>query len=253
MRPSLSRKELDALQAADEIADMAVEAASPREAAAIARQALSISPLCAEAYVFLAIDGAKGAAEALLLWRSGVWAAETVLGEDGFESYAGEFWGYLETRPYMRAKHGLALALWACGERDEAIQHLNEMLRLNPNDNQGMRYLLVEYLLETGQDRSARAVLKRYKDDASAELTWPAALLEFRQSGNGDKSQRALAKALESNEHVPAYMLGNKRLPKKLPTYVGMGDAAEAQVYVAHGRAAWDNTPGAIEWLKETR
>ena len=30
------------------------------------------------------------------------------LGPRGFKQYAGHFWGFLETRPYMRARAGLA-------------------------------------------------------------------------------------------------------------------------------------------------
>lgn len=33
----------------------------------------------------------------------------------------GHFWGILETRFYMRARAGLAEALWELGERDAAI------------------------------------------------------------------------------------------------------------------------------------
>ena len=43
--------------------------------------------------------------------RAGLDAGELALGPEGFEEYDGHFWGFLETRPYMRARHGLALAL----------------------------------------------------------------------------------------------------------------------------------------------
>ncbi|MCS5933295.1 hypothetical protein LNO92_00425 [Klebsiella variicola subsp. variicola] len=45
--------------------------------------------------------------------------------------------GFVETRPYMRAKAALADALWESGNFYPAMSHCHEMLKLNPNDNQG--------------------------------------------------------------------------------------------------------------------
>ncbi len=70
----------------------------------------AISPLCADAYNLLA-DEAATPAEARDLYLRGLEAGELALGPEDFEEYGGQFWGFLETRPYMRARHGLALAL----------------------------------------------------------------------------------------------------------------------------------------------
>lgn len=64
----------------------------------------------------------------------------------GCQRDVGHFWGLLETRPYLRTRLGLAHALWTAGRRAEAVQHLQDMLRLNPNDNQGVRYTLARLL-----------------------------------------------------------------------------------------------------------
>ncbi len=73
----------------------------------------------------------------------------THLGPEFFEENVGHFWGIVETRPYMRARLGLAFTLWGTGERDAAIEQAQDMLRLNPGDNQGVRYPLMLWLLET--------------------------------------------------------------------------------------------------------
>jgi tetratricopeptide (TPR) repeat protein len=76
---------------------------------------------------------------------------ELALGPEGFKEYDGHFWGFLETRPYMRARHGLALALLKLGEEEEAMKHFRAMLKLNPGDNQGIRYLLLGCLLKRNE------------------------------------------------------------------------------------------------------
>jgi tetratricopeptide (TPR) repeat protein len=72
------------------------------------------------------------------------------LGPQGFKEYRGHFWGFHETRPYMRARAGLAATLAQLGDADGAIGHYREMLKLNRNDNQGIRYLLAAALMKQG-------------------------------------------------------------------------------------------------------
>ena len=54
----------------------------------------------------------------------------------------GDFWSFIETRPYMRAKAQLTDELWAAGFAEESIKHYKDMIELNPNNNQGVRYIL---------------------------------------------------------------------------------------------------------------
>lgn len=78
---------------------------------------------------------------------------------------------------------------------------------------------------------------------------WSAALLEFRRSGDAARSRKPLRSALEQNPHVPAYLLGEKKLPRDLPDYIGFGDEPEAIAYAAEHGDAWRGTRGALDWL----
>jgi hypothetical protein len=111
--------------------------------AQLAKEALAV---CPDAFVLLA-EHAASRKEALRLCERGVAAGERALGAEAFERDVGHFWGLLETRPYMRARLGLAHSLWTAGRRDEAVRHLQDLLRLNPHDNQGVRYTLAGFLL----------------------------------------------------------------------------------------------------------
>ena len=129
----------EALDRAQALIYDAWEIGDGRRRMALARHALKISPLCADAYVILAERPSISLKERRDLFERGVKAGEMTLGPEGFEEFAGHFWGFLETRPYMRARAGLAQTLWAEGRHDEAIAHCREMLDLNPGDNQGIR------------------------------------------------------------------------------------------------------------------
>lgn len=240
----------NAIDAAQDIMYDAWGASDRKRRIALAKKALELSPLCADAYVLLAQETARDVDEAIDIYRRGVEAGERVIGKAAFRDDVGQFWGLLETRPYMRARHGLAQTLWGKGLRDEAVTHYRDMLRLNPNDNQGIRYLLMDCLLVLGRDDDAAKLIKRYKEDGSAAWSWSRALLAFRKGGDCPESRSALSQAIGDNRHVAALLLGNKKMPRQLPAYVGMGDKNEAVAYVHGAAAAWVATPGALAWLK---
>ena len=64
------------------------ERTTPKSRIALARKALAISPLCADAYNLLA-DKAATPAEAHDFYLRGIEAGELALGPDGFEEYGG--------------------------------------------------------------------------------------------------------------------------------------------------------------------
>lgn len=216
---------------------------------ALAHQALAISPLCADAYGLLAEAAEPGADEELVFLRKSFAAGEAALGQKAFEELAGEFWGWHETRPYMRARLGLAQALWERGDRHEAAGHAEAMLALNPNDNQGVRYILAAWLLELERDDALQALLKRYEKDDSAFLSYPSALASFRSSGDSEESGKSLAAALASNGHVPDFLLCRRRMPRTAPAFYSPGQESEAVLYVRDHAQPWRMTPGALDWL----
>jgi tetratricopeptide (TPR) repeat protein len=244
------RTQADPLDAAQEIIYDAWEAADSRKRVALAKRAIKLSPLCADAYSLLAQETARNLDGTIDYYRQGVAAGEKALGKARFRDDVGHFWGLIETRPYMRARQGLAQALWDKGLRDDAVAHYRDMLRLNPNDNQGIRYLLLDCLLILGRDNEAARLVKRYKEDGSAAWSWSRALLAFRRSGECPESHSALSHAMDDNKHVAALLLGDKKMPRQLPAYIGLGDQNEAIAYVHGAAEAWAGTPNALAWVR---
>jgi tetratricopeptide (TPR) repeat protein len=216
-----------------------------RSRIALARKALGISPLCADAYVLLA-EEAQSIEEARDLYAKAVEAGELALGPQGFEEYAGHFWGFLETRPYMRARAGLASTLVQLGDVEGALAHYRDMLKLNPNDNQGIRYVLAGCLLRQDNYSALKELLAAH-EDGSAFWLYTRALVAFRES---DKRAAALVKnAWAANQHVPAILAGTKPEVRSDEGYITMGGPDEATYYVTECGAAWHRTPGAVAWL----
>jgi tetratricopeptide (TPR) repeat protein len=248
LRKPKSKKQL--LDGAQELIYDAWES-SPARAVKLARQALEISPDCADAYVLLADLEAATIRERIDLLRQGVAAGRRALGKRFFKENEGHFWLELDSRPFMRAMAALANILWEIGRGDDAIELWREMLCLNPNDNQGVRYMLLSCLLELNRDEEAEELLVCYAEDASVEWSFGAALLAFRAGGDSPSARRKLFAARKQNPHVPPYLLGSKKIPKRLPEYISFGDETEAVSFAARNLAGWAKTPGALEWLRE--
>lgn len=238
-----------AIDMAQEVIYEAWEATTKKRRIALARKALEISPDCADAYLILAETEAASIEDVINLYRKGVEAGERVIGKKAFKNDVGHFWGLLETRPYMRARAGLAQCLRAEGKPEESVEHYWDMLRLNPNDNQGIRDLLMPCLIELGRDEDAEKLFDQYKGDCMAVWMYSRALLDFRKRGDSAISTRSLKKAHKENRYVPDYLLGRKKMPRDIPAYYGFGDENEAVLYAYGNRGAWNKTPGAMEWL----
>lgn len=165
--PGYEQRDVTAVDFAQEVIHRAFDVSGP-EQVRLAHKALDISPDCVDAYVLLA-QNADSIDEALELHEQAVAAGQRLLGKGGLERYSGQFWGRPETRPYMRARQGLAECLWKTGRWAEAAEHYQEMLRLNPNDDQGVRHSLATLLLALDRDEDFHRLLTRFQEDTSAE------------------------------------------------------------------------------------
>jgi tetratricopeptide (TPR) repeat protein len=133
---------------------------------------------------------------------------------------------------------------------EEAIEHYHELLRLNPGDNQGNRYALLDLLIQIEHYEEALDLLDQYQDEWSAVWLYSRALLEFRKNGATAAAKRGLRQAIEENPFVPAYLVGQKRVPNRRMDYYGWGDETEAIYYASEHLNYWRRISGALEWLR---
>ena len=216
----------------------------------LVEQALELDPNNTDAYNYLA-SIEKNIDKAIVLFEKAIRAGEKTLGKKFFKEEKGYFWGMIETRPYMRAKAGLADCLYAKQEVDKVIEIYEEMLELNPNDNQGIRYLLSTLLLSKSDLTKFKKFIENSEEEDCAVWNYNNALYQFKRSGRSVNSEKELLKAYTSNVYVIDYMLGVKKMPEELPQYIGRGDENEAIAYVNGAWTVWDKTSGAFDWLYE--
>lgn len=244
------RSSQDRRMIAERLLDASFDSNDEMIALSYALRAVRLNPACLDARVLLAISAGGPPGELIEELQTIVAVGEADFGPEFFKQNRGEFWGLIETRPYMRARHHLASELYKAGRIAEAIQHYEEMLQLNPSDNQGLRYSLLGHYLEVDDLDSARHVLQTYGDEPFAMFLW-ARVLERYLSGDLFGAVEALQQARRQNPHVEPFLVGKAKLPKNRPDYYGIGDATEAMTCMDVIGPAWKKHREAIQWLKK--
>jgi len=161
-------------------------------------------------------------------------------------------WGYMQNRPALRLVGFLAASMTDMGDDQTAMELMEWILRLNPNDNQGYRAEVVNAYLRLGLDAEATKLCERYPEDIDVSICFGRALALFRQ-GERQQADAQLKKAIKQFPKMPnAITRKTMKQPKDLqPGLVTFGGGDEAWYYRQDARDFWVNTPGAIAWMKQ--
>lgn len=239
------------IERAEDLVDKALRASSAKRQLQLLNEALKLDPDNVEALtISLDLSGLEGQQRIDAL-RDIVKVAAKCLGKKAFRELVPHFWGFHETRPYMRAREQLAGELKAAGQIDEAIQEYSEMLVLNENDNQGIRYELLPCLLMKSRLEEARALMTKYIGDCKWAVVFTyGAVFERLLSGDDAKARELLSVAREKNPYLEDFALGRLKVPKRFPASYTMGSKEEALCYLEPLAMVWEAYPSVLAWLK---
>lgn len=230
----------------------AMQSRDPEKCFSLLEQCLALDPKNVDGLLAIAsVSGYEGE-ELILILRGIVETAAKRLGKKAFQEMAPHFWGFFETRPYMRARERLAAELTAQGFLEDAAVEYREMLLLNESDNQGVRYELLPILLALKRLEEARTLLTQYRGDCewNVVFAWGQVLEQF-VSGDQKTAAKSLTKARKQNSHMEPYLVGLKKPPARMPGSYSPGSVEEALCYVRPLLLAWSHHPDALIWLKE--
>lgn len=160
-------------------------------------------------------------------------------------------WHILYNRPYLRACFELGREYMGRKMYVDALSLFNEMLALNPEDNQGARELAVNCLFQLNMPSEVLAVCGDYPNDILPGITWGRVLALF-QTENLDAARLALAQARETTPKVAVELLRKQhRKPEGFNSHhVEQGGDDQAYRYWKQFGAYWDDTEGAKAFLE---
>jgi hypothetical protein len=213
----------------------------------LAESALKIWPDCIPAYEYLAF-GAKTDKLRLAFIEKGVEIGQRVFGGQFREKNTGHFWLITETRPYMRCLNNLALLSAKAGNVSKAIVIWEDMLVMSPSDNLGVRYSLLPALL-LQRDLKLYSEYRKKFPEATSSMAFNDALARFLEEEASTSANAFLKAAVAQNPYVAPLLL-HRAPPNQLPASYALQSPEEAQIYASIAWRLWQETPGALDWLK---
>ena len=255
------------LDRADSLIDGIPEGTTPAEVVRIAKQALALSEDCMGAWFEYGVY-AEDTATALERFEKGIERGRVFFEEQIKACGEGHgLWGYIEARDFMRLLEEEAKALVELGEMDRAAEVYEEMLALNPNDDQGIRSSLLRIFMIHRRLDDARKLLDRFPNDTMMDMAYGRALLEIVETMErtgfqipdvdapgapanaaaflkslGPEFQPAvklLNHAVKMNPFVPVFMLHGSLLEVEVDELVVFGGPYEAVTYAQQWCLLW--------------
>ncbi|OUM68544.1 hypothetical protein PIROE2DRAFT_3679 [Piromyces sp. E2] len=183
------------------ILEEAYEATTKEEKIELAQSALEVYPDNIDAELYIA-SFEEDKFKKLSTLESIIEKAKTILENGNYfsEQYIGHFWGILETRPYMRAKHQKLLLFLDLERYSDALEESEELLKLCESDNLGIRYTLLGLYCYFERYEECEKLFNNY-DESSTRLLLPMAIMYYKQD-NFEKSKEVLQEINENNPHL---------------------------------------------------
>lgn len=230
----------------------ALRVRSPRKKEIILRMALQKDPELARAKIELAdAEFQKGN------WKACMKLYEEVIsaGRRQWKSRKTAWWENRETRPYLRALYGRAMTLWHRGRHSETAEQLQELLDLNPRDNQGVRFFIPLLHLLAEDLEAASASFRAYEKNYPGDYPEPSLLfgwalcrsLEGDESGARTKYREGILK----NIYIAPLLLEEPHPPRALWLPNDRSEPNYAAEFADSYAILWDRESGALRILRE--
>jgi len=159
-------------------------------------------------------------------------------------------WACEQNRPALRLLFRHYLHQVEAGNTTAAADALEDLLRLNPRDNHGVRADLMNHYLRDRQDDKALALARRFPGDRLADLLYGEVLALYRL-GESERAARALSQAMGQLPRIPAYLTRQRiKAPKRSRWPTSPSGEDQAWSYREAMRDVWAAEPGMMAWLR---
>ena len=158
------------------------------------------------------------------------------------------YWEDEITKPYMIALQDLGNLFNDNKDYDSAKRVYELLLNLNPLDHQGIRYKLINILIEKNDRKEINDLFARYKDDKSAIWSY-SKVLYYYKNNNIFMAKDALKDAVNSNKYIALKLIKWTAFMQMSGVYINPVLFNEANFYCEESISLWKNTKGSIDWL----
>lgn len=176
----------------------------------------------------------------------GVSIGESMMPEN-FDGYVE--WLSLDNRPFLRAMHGAVLCYLQLRQRRNAVRLMEKMLKWNPNDNQGVRFLIGSEYLRLGEIDQARSILEK-EAEYFPPYHYELSLLHLR-SREWISAATSLRRGFAANGYIAEFLIGHLNLqPLAIWHGSSFSEPETALDYVQQYGALWRRSSLPISFLR---
>lgn len=196
---------------ADDFLELAEDTTSKSKAEKYIKKALELEPDNIDA-ISAAVDLEDEPMEYFRKLKEALERSDKIMEQQGFmgEDYIGNFWGVLETRPYMRLRMKYVDFLIDAGMYGAAAAEGEEMLRLSENDNLGVRYRLMHIYALLEQEEKALELHKKYDSNEETQMLLPLSMLYFMKM-DIEKAKEYLDRLSAANKDTKKFFAAVKK------------------------------------------
>ena len=158
------------------------------------------------------------------------------------------YWEDEITKPYMIALQDLGNLFNSSKDYNSAKKVYELLLNLNPLDHQGVRYKLINILIEKNDRKEINDLFARYKDDQTAIWLYSKALYYYKNN-NVFMAKDALKDAVNKNKYIALKLIKWTAFMQMSGVYINPVLFNEANFYCEESISLWKKTKGSIDWL----
>ncbi len=160
-------------------------------------------------------------------------------------------WLLGENRPLIRSLFNFSETLHFSGEVAESLRLYEILLEANPNDNHGVRSMLInQYLVERNYEK-IKKLLDKFPNDILMDIQM-GRVLYLLQRGNQSEAKGYWHEIQARNPHIKRFMVSSSIAQPEAGQFgVAVGGKEEAWLYRQTMRLVWLKEKGAISWLKK--
>lgn len=158
------------------------------------------------------------------------------------------YWEDEITRPYMIALQDLGNLFSVNKDYKSAKKVYDLLLNLNPLDHQGIRYKLINLLIEKNDRKEINDLFARYNTDKSAIWLY-SKVLYYYKNNNIFMAKDALKDAVSKNKYIALKLIKWTAFMQMSGVYINPVLFNEANYYCEESISLWKSTKGSIDWL----
>lgn len=172
----------------------------------LAKKAMKMDPDNIEAEFMVRSGEAKDMDSLLSIYPELIEKSFKILSKQGItrRKDKGEFYSLIETRPLMRIYLAYIQSLLNVGRFGKAMHICEEVLKLNENDNMGVRYILMSLYAFFEDTKKAEALAERFEQEDCAFMLLPQLALCFKTEDyeKADRLLSTLAEKIPGGRHA---------------------------------------------------